>query len=162
MPDRIYLTRVEDEEDFSYFAQLAFNREVMEMNMGRVFTQEEANFVFDMMLSYNRENTDSGSYLVFSKDDQFLGLGTLQIGEGDAEVEYMLLPKFWHRGYATELVAMLLKLAKENGTVKKVSGLTDPKNIPSQKVLIKNSFTYASSFLVEEDGSQVDIYSIEI
>lgn len=163
MSDRIYLNRITSEEDFCYFADLAFHREVMEMNLGRVFTEEEANFLFAGILSYNQENSDSGSYLVYCREnDRFMGLGTLRIAEGEAEVEYMLLPEFWNQGYATELVSILLERAKKNGAVKKVSGLTDPKNIPSQRVLMKNGFTHTSSFRVEEDGSLVEVYSIGI
>ena len=50
----------------------------------------------------------------------------------------MLLPEYWNHGYAMEIVGHLLALARQHPQVQKVSGLTDPDNLPSQKVLTKN------------------------
>ena len=44
----------------------------------------------------------------------------------------------------------------------KVSGITDPDNLPSQKVLTKNGFVFEASRAVEEDHSTVAVYSIQI
>ncbi len=163
MEKRICLERIEDKEDFLYFAKLVFNEDVMNMNMGRVFTANEADGYFSYVLEYNRANENAGCYKVFSVDQRvFIGIGILWAREDGTEIEYMVLPEFWQQGYATEIVAMLIEIAKQNPIVHKISGMMDPENVPSQKVLIKNGFIFEKTFHVEEDDSVVEVYSLEI
>ena len=153
------LTRMESQADFSDFAKLVFDEPVMKMNMGRVFTQEEAEGYFAYIMDYTKLHSSSGCYKVFLVRD-FIGICFLWVRDGEAEVEYMLLPEHWNHGYATEIVGHLLALAKRHPQVQKVSGLTDPDNLPSQRVLIKNGFTFERNMPVEEDGSTAAIFSI--
>ena len=155
------LTRMEFQSDFSDFAKLVFNEFVMNMNMGRVFTQEEAADYFTYIMDYTKAHSSSGCYKVFLAQD-FIGICFLWVRNNEAEVEYMLLPEYWNHGYATEIVWHLLVLARQHPQVQKVSGLTDPDNLPSQKVLTKNGFTFERNMHVEEEGSTVSIYSIMI
>lgn len=155
------LTRMESQADFPDFAKLVFNEPVMKMNMGRVFTQEEAEGYFAYIMDYTKSHSSSGCYKVYLAQD-FIGICFLWVRDDGAEVEYMLLPEYWNHGYATEIVRLLLELARQHPQVHKVSGLTDPDNLPSQKVLTKNGFTFERNMPVEEDGSTVAIYSILI
>lgn len=155
------LTRMESQSDFSDFAKLVFNEPVMNMNMGRVFTQEEAADYFTYIMDYTKAHRSSGCYKVFLSQD-FIGICFLWVHNSEAEVEYMLLPEYWNHGYATEIVGHLLALARLHPQVHKVSGLIDPDNLPSQRVLTKNGFTFERNMPVEEDGSTVAIYSIMI
>ena len=155
------LTRMESYADFPSFSKLVFNEPVMTMNMGRVFTQEEAEGYFAYIMDYTKSHSSSGCYQVFLAQD-FIGICFLWVREDGAEVEYMLLPEYWNHGYATEIVRLLLELAKQHPQVHKVSGITDPDNLPSQKVLTKNGFVFEASRAVEEDHSTVAVYSIQI
>ena len=83
------------------FTQLVLNEQVVRMNMGRTFTPEEAYLAF--ILRYNRENPDTGKYLMFA-NDAFIGVGALYCRPEGAEIKCMLLPEFWNRGYATEML----------------------------------------------------------
>ena len=159
MEKRIILERIEYKDDFKYFAQLAFNEEVMKMNVGRVFTPEEAEEYFLYILELNTANKNAGTYKVFFENDTtFIGIGSLWIRKDGSEVEYMVLPEYWGQGYATEIVNNLLEIAKQTPTIKKVRGLITPGNIPSKKVLTKNGFTFERTFNVKEDNSVVEIY----
>ncbi len=155
------LTRMESQADFPDFAKLVFNEPVMKMNMGRVFTQEEAEGYFAYIMDYTKSHDSSSCYKVYLAQN-FIGICFLWLRDDGAEVEYMLLPEYWNHGYATEIVGLLLELARQHPQVHKVSGITDPDNLPSQKVLTKNGFVFEASRAVEEDHSTVAVYSIQI
>jgi RimJ/RimL family protein N-acetyltransferase len=160
MEKRIKLERIGNEDEFTYFAQLAFNEEVMKMNMGRVFTQDEAEEYFSYILEFNTANKNAGTYKVFCENDTiFIGIGSLWAKEDSTEIEYMVLPEYWGQGYATEIVKSLIEIAKQTSTIKKVIGLVGPFNIPSKKVLTKNGFTFERTYDVEEHNTVVEIYS---
>lgn len=149
------LKPIASQEDFSFFSQLAFHETVMKMNMGRIFTQEEAEGYFSHILSYRKSHPGSGTHKVFL-GDAFIGITSLWEGETEAEVEYMLLPEYWNRGYATEVVRLLEEKAAALPHITLLKGLTDPNNIPSQRVLLKNGFTHTSTETLD-DGSQIHI-----
>ena len=96
MSEPITLERIASQEDFAYFSRLAFNEDVMVPNMGRVFTQEEAEGYFAWLLEANRTCPESGCYKVFAGEDPaFIGLGSLWVREDGAEIDYMVLPDYW-------------------------------------------------------------------
>ena len=131
------------------------------MDMGRAFTPEEAETYFAFILRYNRENPDTGTYLVFA-NDAFIGVGALYCRPEGAEIEYMLLPEFWNRGYATEIVSELLKAARGKPEIHQIRAMMDPKNAASRRVLIKNGFVYEKTEHISEDNTDAGIYSIQL
>lgn len=161
MQKRIVFKRIESEGDFASFSQLVLNEQVMRMNMGRAFTPEEAGAYFAFILRYNRENPDTGTYLVFA-NDAFIGVGALYSRSDGAEIEYMLLPEFWNRGYATEIVSELLKVARGKPEIHQIRAMMDPKNAASRLVLIKNSFVYETTEHIAEDNTDAETYSIQL
>ena len=160
MKNQIKLEPITAQEDFSFFARLAFHETVMEMNMGRVFTQEEAEGYFAHILSYRNNHPHSGTHKIM-KDGEFLGTASLWEDETEAEVDYMLLPEYWDRGYATEVVRLLEEKAACLPHISVLKGLTDPANIPSQRVLLKNGFVFSKAETLE-DGSQIHILTKNI
>lgn len=160
MEHRLELVRISKEQEFERFALLAYNEQVMKMDMGRAFTPEEAKGYFGYMLTYNREHSGSGNYLAYRREDQsFIGLAALWEREKGAELEYMVLPEHWNQGYATEMAAQLLERARENSGLTVVRGLLDPMNLASKAVLRHHGFTLESTMYVEEDDSTVEVYS---
>ena len=53
------------EKDFELYSELVFNEQVMNMNMGRVFTKEEAVFFYKAILDLNANSSCLG-YIRFS------------------------------------------------------------------------------------------------
>lgn len=147
-------------EDFPLFAMLAFNERVMGMNLGRVFSEEEAAWFFDAMIAANKtQSPPLGWHKVFlTATGEYIGLaGLSEADEHHVEIEYMLLPEHWGKGYATRLVADLLAalhLARPNT---QVAAMTDPSNASSIRVLEKNGFRQKAGF-VNEDGDEVCVY----
>lgn len=56
------------------------------------------------------------------------------------EIGYALLPEFWGRGLVSELVPHLAEYLFKVSGAPKIVAFTDPENIASQKVLLKNGF----------------------
>ena len=130
------------ESDKQLYTQLVFNEKLMQMNYGRTFTPEEANMLFQWIVRQNVSELPFGTYKVFvgEEEEEYIGMGAILWNEEDsvAEIEYMLLPKYWDQGYGAALVGKLLKMLK-NG--EQVNAITDPANIGSQRILQKHGFT---------------------
>lgn len=161
MQKRIAFKRIESENNFAPFPRLVLDEQVMRMDMGRAFTPEEAEPYFAFILRYNRENPDTGTYLAFV-NDAFIGVGALYCRPEGAEIEYMLLPEFWNRGYATEIVSELLKVARGKPEIHQIRAMMDPKNAASRRVLIKNGFVYEKTEHIAEDNTDAETYSIQL
>ncbi len=57
-----------------------------------------------------------------------------------AEIRYWIWKEYWGKGYATEAVKLILKYAFEILNLEEAFARVDEINIPSRKVLEKNSF----------------------
>lgn len=151
------------ENDYHLYAQLVFNEQTMNMNLGRVFTDDEAASFFQMMLRCNHANDGLGFYQVFAKQDgnsQYIGMGALTWNDEDhaIEIEYMLLPSFWNQGYGTELVKQLLRMANKAHREPDIVAVTDPDNIYSKRILQHAGFTLVRQY-VNDDGDPAELYA---
>lgn len=105
--------------------------------------REAARRKFNDYLSYMQFYPQMGVFAVFEKETQNqIGLGVLFHIEmkpetGRYEVGYRFDQSAWGKGYATELTHRLLKYGFNELGLTEICGTTDPKNIVSQKVLLK-------------------------
>lgn len=151
-----------NESDEQLYTQLVFNEAVMKMNLGRVFTAEEAEMAFRMVTVQNASESRLGVYKVFiceAGEEEYIGMGALCLNEeyNAVEIEFMLLPQHWNRGYGTMLVKNLVDMAAASGTDTQVVAITDPSNVFSQKTLLKNGFTFVKQY-VNMDGEPAMLY----
>jgi len=161
MASRIYFKKFISQGDFKYYSTLVFNEKIMLMNYGRVFTLEEAIKTYKRVLDNNEIHKDFGSFKVFEKStNNFMGLGGLEINEDltEAELEYLLLPEYWGKGYGSEIAKKLLAVAKETKSIKEVTAIIEPKNIASKKILLNNGFKSQKIFEIE-DNSLAEMFS---
>ncbi len=148
-------------EDFSYFTQLVYQEEVMKMNMGRTFSEEEATWFFQtIVMSDTGKKPLVGWYKVFSQSEEYIGIFGFFQREDGFELEYMLLPAFWGKGYATLIVREFLAEVKISYPTAKVVAITDPENVASVRVLEKNGFCWERNF-TNDDGESVSLYNIQ-
>lgn len=164
MQNRIYFKKFLSDDDFQYYLDLVSNEKVMVMNYGRVFTLEEANLTYKGMLKNNKSDEAFGYFIVFEKaTNTFIGLGAIIINNdfSEAEVEYMLLPNYWGKGYGREIVRELIKKAEKIKSIHKVTAITDPNNSASKKILLNNGFV-SCEILEIDDGSLAEMFSKEI
>ena len=164
MQNRIYFEKFLSEYDFQYYLDLVSNQEVMKMNYGRVFTMDESILTYKGILKNNKNYEEFGYFKVFEKHtNNFIGLGAIILNNdfSEAEIEYMLMPDYWGKGYGSELVRNLLKRAEETKSIQKVIAITDPNNLISKKILFNNGFVLCKIFEID-DGSLAEMHSKEI
>ncbi len=148
--------------DFCFFKSLVCNEAVMKMNMGRSFTEDEANEFFDYALNTSKKHGYAGLYKVYANENRiYIGTAILRLNQDktSAEIEYMLLPEYWGYGYATKIAALLLELAIHCKGINKITAVTVPDNIASKRVLVKNGFVFEKKYQVEETGSWAELFS---
>jgi RimJ/RimL family protein N-acetyltransferase len=71
----------------------------------------------------------------------YCGLMSLDKSE-EIEIYYGFPKKYWGKGFATEAARAVLKFAFDEAKLSQVVGVTNPKNIASQKVLQKIGLKY--------------------
>lgn len=151
------------EEDRSLYESLVYHEALMKMNYGRVFTKEEADFLFKHIIESNRFNTSGGYYKVISQEhNRYVGLGALLVDDETktAEVEYMVLPEFWHRGFGTKILFNLLELCRK-AEIQSVEAITDPENGISRHILEKAAFSLEREY-INDDGDPAVLYCLKL
>ncbi len=150
------------ETDEDLYSRLVFNEDTMKMNLGRVFTEEEARMFFRAVLETNATESCLGYYKVLvSREDKitYIGMGAINYNEEyDAvEIEYMLLPEYWNQGYGTELVEIMIKMISDVRESSSIIAIIDPANSYSQRILVKKGFEFVKRYL-NNDGELADVY----
>lgn len=128
--------------DLPSYLQLVTNARVMEHISGRALTEEEGRVRFEKALSFNIKDGETGNFMAHRQEDgRYAGLAKLTVtGKGEAEIGYALLPEFWGRGYATEIVDFFVDYARRLGRFRRLFAIVDPGNPPSIRVLEKFGF----------------------
>lgn len=160
MKDMLILEKYASWEDFSAYWMLVSNEMAMQMNYGRVFTQEEAKYLYEYMLKINQEQAAYGYFKVFLKTtNEYIGLGAAVLNEDDmeAEIEYMLFPEYWGVGYGSGIVDVLLEKIKEPKTIKQVTAIVELNNLASKKILTNHGF-FSQKIYETEDGSLAESF----
>lgn len=163
MREKVYLEKF-TAEDFDKYYKLVGNKEVMAMITERAIPLDEARVNYDLLLDNNELHKSFGSFKVIElKTNDFIGLGKLKVEEmnsKEAELGYMLLPEYWGKGIGNEVARLLVKKAKEEKQLNRITAIIDPNNIPSRKILINNGFV--SDKICEIDGLPGEILSMKI
>jgi [ribosomal protein S5]-alanine N-acetyltransferase len=113
-------------------------------------------------LIQHQETYGYSGWAVYDKDtNEFIGragivhVGTLvkmEMGSKEdvpVELGYMLRPKFWGKGLATELASAVIKWTFNNTKLDKLVAKTGISNKVSQKVLKSNNFTFLKDISIE-------------
>lgn len=160
MNNQTYFEKFSSEDDFEYFFKLVSNEKIMTMNFGRVFTLEEAKKYYEKILSINEKSKDLGQFKVFEGSNKdFIGLGAIVANEDvtEVEIEYLVLPDYWGKGYGSSIAETLVSMASGVKSIKKVTAIADPNNIGSKKILLKNGFVSSEIYEID-DGSLAEIF----
>lgn len=147
-----------NKDDFIYFEKLAKNQEVMKMNFGRIFTDKECSIIYTNMMKCNL-NDKIGYFKVYTKEkESYIGLSALTTDENitEAEIEYMILPEFWRKGYGTEIAEKMISNAKSINSIKKITGIINPFNEASRKILLNNGFKFDRSYITSDNTEAHD------
>lgn len=150
--------------DFLFYFQLVNDEKVMEMITERAIELEEAKKDFYKLIDNNKLDINFGNFKIIREDtNEFIGLAKLEIQEinsEEAELGYMLLPKYWGKGIASLVGEKLIKIGKNQQSLKRIYAIIDPKNIPSRKVLTNNGFI--SKEFKDFDGLPGEILELQL
>ncbi len=148
--------------DYPLFHTLVTNEPAMRMNLGRPLTKAEAEQFFEAVKWENAKDSALGYYKVFTLaqgSPSFLGMGVLEQNDDyqAIEVEYMLLPQYWNRGYGTALLHALMGLAASFQSSCDLIAILDPQNTYSKRMLCHAGFRMEKQYLNAENDP-VELY----
>ncbi len=139
--------------DFHYYLQLNTNEEVMRHITGRALSESEAKTRFENNLRINNEHPETmGFFIVKEKStDHLIGLAKFTfLNDSQAEIGYSVLPAYWGKNIATEIVAFFTDYARNIPEIKELIGIVEPDHPASIRVLTKNNYTFYRNALKEK------------
>jgi len=150
------------EPDRSNYINWYTNDTVMKYITGKGMTDEAANARFEFALDTNKKFPELGFYSANKKEDNtFVGLVKLvYYGNMQAEVGYGLMPEFWGKKFATEMLKCFIDYSKTLPKIKELIAIVDPENILSIKLLKNQSFIYFKNGI--ENKRKVEYYILSI
>ncbi|WP_413998200.1 GNAT family N-acetyltransferase [Flavobacterium sp. W1B] len=111
------------------------------------------------------ENEGLGHLAVIENvSGKFIGMGGILVrnieNNQEYEIAYSLKPKYWKKGFGTEIANQMRLFGLENSISKKFISIIDKRNLDSINVAKKNHMTILSE--TEYLGMNVYIYGIQI
>jgi [ribosomal protein S5]-alanine N-acetyltransferase len=106
---------------------------------------KDATLFIENQMAYYKENKGLGIFPIFLHDSgRFTGWAAIRLLDDTTKVElgYRLVKKYWGIGLATEITESLIRHGFENLRLKELYGVTNPKNIKSQRVLKKCGLSF--------------------
>jgi [ribosomal protein S5]-alanine N-acetyltransferase len=147
------VVRLYDSNDGEFFFALNGNEEVMQY-IRPVKTREESDQFLLENIAYSADNPFMGRWAVDEKDSgNFVGSFAIIPIPGDEEkiqLGYSLLPRYWGKGFASELTIAGLNYFFTQTSLLEIYGVTETPNIASQKVLLKAGFQPVGNKMEEE------------
>jgi ribosomal-protein-alanine N-acetyltransferase len=139
-------------DDADNFFLLNADPEVMRY-IRPVRSRADTDNFFEEVMQYSKDNPAYGRMAIMDKrSGEFVGsFAIIPIEKTDLmQLGYSLLPKYWGRGYATELVRWALKYIFTSTGIEEIFGVTESMNTASQQVLLKSGFTPHSKMMEGE------------
>lgn len=131
--------------DLERFVELLCNQKVTD---NLALTEEmktrdgAANLLSVTINSYDSDSPLLAYAIEHKTDKEFLGItGLNPLEESAVEIFYALLPQYWHKGFASEVLDSLTKFIFEGTEFKTVSAFITRSNQASIRVAEKNGYT---------------------
>jgi len=140
----ILLVRRLKMSDIKPYHEMQSNPKVMQYVTGEVQTEKEHLIELDRLIGfYDKEGNDFWIYAIDRKlDNQFIGtVGFCKDEEGDDEIGYRFLEKYWGLGYGSDLCKASVVYCSSIG-MPKLIGYVINLNVASAKILKKCNFDY--------------------
>ena len=128
--------------DFEDFCELICNDEVMLHISGKGNTIKVAKDKFENILKTNKENDFYGVYkVVFKEMDIVIGFAKIVPYEKECiEIGYVLVPKYWRKGYTIEMIKKMTTHSLDYLPNKKIMAIVNQNNKGSINVIEKCGF----------------------
>jgi len=124
-------------------------------------SKEECAIFLDQNIQLYKQDSVIGRYLVIEKStSQAIGMFSylLLSDELHYHIGFALLPTYWGKGYALELVKFGVPYFFSHQSSKDLFAITNKENTASQKVLLNSGFEASQNFLLNEQA--LDLYVI--
>jgi RimJ/RimL family protein N-acetyltransferase len=156
--ERLTLVPLSDEH-LELEIELDSDPEVMRYLTGQGRTREQVLAAHQMRLATAEPLPGFGFWVGFA-DGNFVGWWLLEPPgwteqkpvEGQAELGYRLLRRYWRQGFASEGCRELLRHAFEDLSLHRVFGLTMTANTPSRATMAAIGMQHLRTFYVDDDG----------
>ncbi len=128
--------------------------------LGGIVDEERCKIKFSNML--NLED-DSYYWVIREKEKkQFIGLISLDLHHNgkDTELSYQLMPKWWGKGYGTEIAKGVIKYAFQDLRLSRILAETQTSNKSSCRLLEKVGMMFKET--TKRFGAQQSIYCLDI
>lgn len=154
--ERLKYRQINTEDEAESLA-MAQSKEVMTYITGAALSLKEAKERFQHQLAVNKENQDLGFIRAESLETgEFVGYVKMTpFGSKELEIGYAILPAFWGKGFATEMLKAMEVLAKSLPEFNSLIGIANTSNQASIKVLLKNDFSF------QKEGKRQDAHYIK-
>ena len=130
-----------------------------------VSSVEEAEEYIAKKMTPQLERLGFANYTVIRKEDgEKMGSCGLYDREGidGLDIGFSFLPEFFRMGYAYESSLRIIKAAKEDFGITKISAITIKTNIASQKLLEKLGLVFIKYMRIPNDTEELMYYEMEL
>lgn len=118
----------------------------------------------ELQLSRYKTNDFGHLAAICKESGELIGVGGLinreVDGQKEMEVAYSIIPKFWKKGYASEISQQMKKYAVENELTDSLISIIYVENILSKRVAEKNGMKNSKTILY--NGAMVDIFRTKL
>jgi ribosomal-protein-alanine N-acetyltransferase len=165
--DRLVLRKVA-KTDVPQIMKLRGDEQTMKYIPRPLVTTAEEALAHVVMINDKIENNEGINWAITVKgNDELIGIighYRLQPENYRCEIGYMILPEYWGKGIVTEAIKVVLEYGFEDLLMHSIEAVIDPRNLASERVLLKNGFVKEAHFIENEfyNGKFLDtvIYSI--
>jgi ribosomal-protein-alanine N-acetyltransferase len=165
---QVYIFEVEglgfrsfEENDLDYLLTLDADPETMSFFPGGVRSRQEIEInIKKYVTAYNEKGYST--FLVFDTNSgEFIGrAGFGDVESGETEVGYLVLKKYWGKGYATRILKILLSWAKSNIKKDKIIAFTPINHLASERVMQKAGMFFSRKGIMK--GVECVIYEYKL
>jgi RimJ/RimL family protein N-acetyltransferase len=151
------------EDDLNYLLLLDTDPEIMSFFPGGSRTEQQVkNNIKKMTTIFNEKGY--GTFLVFNlKTDEFIGrAGFGDVENGEVEVGYLILKKYWGKGFANRILTALLIWAKNNIKKDKIIAFTPINHTASERVMQKAGMTFVKKDIMKDVECVIYEYKITV
>ncbi|MGG6230798.1 GNAT family N-acetyltransferase [Tenacibaculum sp. SDUM215027] len=140
--------------DIEPFYELESNPKVLQYATGEPKNLEESKEDLKQLIArYTNKENDFWIYAIERKlDNEFVGtVALVKDEEGNDEIGYRFIERYWGNGFATELCEGLIHYCKSVG-MKKLIGCVVDENVASAKILERFNFVVIEKFISDDIG----------
>ena len=151
-------------EDFEPFHEMQGNQRVMQYTTGVAATAEEDRADLQRVIGYY--NDPNNTFWVWAIESipggEFVGTCALiRNPQGENEIGYRLLERFWGNGYGREITDGLIDYALGERQLDHLVAYVNCENLASVRILEQSRFRFVREFYNEEERCMNRYYRIE-